>query len=126
MPEISEKELPQNLRALWLKALSAVQTGNHSYAISLLQSVLKDSPGFLRNGRKMLRKCEISVTGGAKKKSGLFGIPTSGLGLMKIQSHAKKDPEGTFPLIKRAGTESSPRRGQRPPLRHPRALGPVR
>jgi tetratricopeptide (TPR) repeat protein len=100
MPEISEKELPQNLRTLWLKALSAVQTDNHSYAISLLQAVLKDSPGFL-DGRKMLRKCEISETGGAKKKGGLFGIQTSGLGLMKIQSHAKKDPEGALPLIEK-------------------------
>jgi tetratricopeptide (TPR) repeat protein len=100
MPEISEKELPQNLRTLWLKALSAVQTNNQSYAISLLQAVLKDSPGFL-DGRKMLRKCEIAQTGGAKKKGGLFGIQTSGIGLMKIQAHSKKDPEGALPLIEK-------------------------
>ena len=100
MPEIFEKELPQNLRTLWLKALSAIQTDNHSYAVSLLQAVLKESPGFL-DGRKMLRKCELSISGGAKKKGGIFGIQTSGLGLMKLQSQAKKDPEGALPLIEK-------------------------
>ena len=45
MPEITEKELPQSQKALWLKALSAVQTQNHTYAISLIQAVLKDHPG---------------------------------------------------------------------------------
>ena len=100
MPEIAEKELPQNLKSLWLKALSAVQTGNLTYAISLLQAVLKDAPGYL-DGRKVLRNCEIQLAGAPKKKGGLFGIQTGGMGFMKLASHAKKDPEGTLPLIEK-------------------------
>ena len=98
MPEITEKELPLNLKPLWLKALSAVQTSNLSYGISLLQAVLKDSPGFLE-GRKMLRKCELQIAGGVKKKSGLFG--TGGMSVMKLAGPAKKDPLGTLPLIEK-------------------------
>ena len=100
MPEITEKELPPNLKPLWLKALSAVQTSNLPYGISLLQAVLKDSPGFLE-GRKMLRKCEFQIAGGIKKKGGLFGMQTGGMGVMKLASAAKKDPLGTLPLIEK-------------------------
>ena len=100
MPEITEKELPPNLKPLWLKALSAVQTSNLPYGISLLQAVLKDSPGFLE-GRKMLRKCEIQLAGGTKKKGGLFGMQGGGMGVMKLQGPAKKDPAGTLPLIEK-------------------------
>jgi tetratricopeptide (TPR) repeat protein len=100
MPEITEKELPPNLKPLWLKALSAVQTANLTYGISLLQAVLKDAPGFLE-GRKMLRKCELQIAGNAKKKGGLFGISGGGMGVMKLQGQAKKDPAGTLPLIEK-------------------------
>jgi tetratricopeptide (TPR) repeat protein len=100
MPEITEKELPTNLKPLWLKAISAIQTSNVEYAVSLLQGVVKDSPGFLE-GRKMLRKCELQLAGNTKKKSGLFGIQTGGMGVMKLQSQAKKDPLGTLPLIEK-------------------------
>jgi tetratricopeptide (TPR) repeat protein len=97
MPEITEKELPPNLKPLWLKALSAVQTANFTYGISLLQAVLKDAPGFL-DGRKMLRKCEFQVAGPPKKKTGLFGLQSGGT---KLASQAKKDPLGTIPLIEK-------------------------
>lgn len=100
MPEIIEKDLPLNLKPLWLKALSAVQTSNLAYGISLLQAVLKDCPGFLE-GRKLLRKCELQIAGGTKKKSGLFGLQTGAMGVMKIQSHAKKDPAGALHLIEK-------------------------
>ncbi len=100
MPEITEKELLPAIKPLWLKALSAIQISNLPYAVSLLQAVLKDSPGFL-DGRKLLRKCEIQITGGVKKKGGLFGIQTGGMGLMKLASQAKKDPVGTLPLIEK-------------------------
>ncbi|HEY8990564.1 MAG TPA: hypothetical protein VIM46_01185, partial [Luteolibacter sp.] len=89
MPEITEKDLPQSQKALWLKALSAVQTQNHAFAITLLQAILKDTPSFL-DGRKLLRKIEIQASGGAKKKGGLFGMQSGGLGAMKLQSQAKK------------------------------------
>jgi tetratricopeptide (TPR) repeat protein len=97
MPEITEKELPSNLKPLWLKAITAVQASNLDYAITLLQGVLKESPGFLE-GRKLLRKCELQQVGGVKKKGGLFG---GGMGAMKLQSQAKKDPQGTLPLIEK-------------------------
>ena len=100
MPEITEKELPPNLKPLWLKALSAVQTSNLTYGISLLQAVLKDAPGFLE-GRKMLRKCELQISGGTKKKAGLFGLQGGGMGTMKLAGQAKKDPAGTLPLIEK-------------------------
>ena len=100
MSEITEKELPSNLKPLWLKALSAVQTSNLTYGISLLQAVLKDSPGFLE-GRIMLRKCELQIAGATKKKGGLFGMSSGGMGVMKLQGQAKKDPAGTLPLIEK-------------------------
>jgi tetratricopeptide (TPR) repeat protein len=99
MPEISENELPSNVKPLWLKSLTAVQANNHAYAITLLQGVLKDNPGFLE-GRKLLRKCELITTGG-KKKTGLFGMQGGGVGIMKLQSAAKKDPLGTLQLIEK-------------------------
>lgn len=100
MSEITEKELPSSIKPLWLKAITAVQASNLEYAVSLLQGVLKESPGFL-DGRKMLRKCEIQLTGGVKKKGGLFGLSTGGMGVMKLQNQAKKDPLGTIPLIEK-------------------------
>jgi tetratricopeptide (TPR) repeat protein len=99
MPEITEKELPPNLKPLWLKAITAVQTANLTYGVSLLQAVLKDAPGFLE-GRKMLRKCEFQLAGNVKKKAGLFG-GGGGMGLMKLASASKKDPTGTIPLIEK-------------------------
>jgi tetratricopeptide (TPR) repeat protein len=100
MPEITEKELPPNLKPLWLKALTAVQTSNLAYGINLLQGVLKESPGFLE-GRKMLRECELKIAGNTKKKGGLFGMSGGGMGVMKLQGQAKKDPAGTLPLIEK-------------------------
>ncbi len=99
MPEITEKDLSATLKPLWLKALSAVQTSNLTYAISLLQAILKDAPGFLE-GRKLLRKVEVQHTGGGKKKSaGLFGMQSGGG--TKVAGQAKKDPAGALPLIEK-------------------------
>lgn len=101
MAEITEKELPANIKPLWLKALSAVQMNNLDYSVSLLQAILKDAPGFLE-GRKILRKCEIQLTGGAAgKKKGLFGMSSGGMSVMKLSSQAKKDPAATLPLIEK-------------------------
>jgi tetratricopeptide (TPR) repeat protein len=100
MLEITEKELPLNLKPLWLKALSAVQTSNLTYGVNLLQAVLKDCPEFLE-GRKMLRKCELQLTNGTKKKGGLFGLQTGSMGIMKLQSSAKKEPLATLPLVEK-------------------------
>ena len=92
--EITEAKLPQNLKTLWLKALSAVELQNHTYAISLVNAVLKDEPGFLA-GRQLARKCAIQVvaTSGKKKKSGgMSALLSGGMSSMKLASAAKKDP----------------------------------
>lgn len=101
MPEISEQELAPNVKALWLKALSAVQTNNHGYAVKLLQSVLKDAPFFLE-GRQVLRKCESIVQGGPKKAGGFLGVKTGGMGLMKVASQVKKDPLASLTVLEEA------------------------
>ena len=99
MPETTEAELAPNVKALWLKALTAAQTKNHGYAIKLIQSVIKDSPGFL-DGRKVLRKCAGNVTGGPTKKSKIFGMKTGGgLGTMKLSGQVKKDAAAALPAI---------------------------
>jgi tetratricopeptide (TPR) repeat protein len=99
MPEITDKELPQNVKAYWLKALSAIEVKNHAYAVTLLQAVIKDNPGFLQ-GRELLRKCEGILTGGPKKKQKIFGMESGGPG-MKLQSAVKKDPAGAVALIEK-------------------------
>lgn len=106
MPEITEAELPANAKPLWLKALTALQSTNHEYAITLLQAVLKESPSFL-DARKLLRKCEVQLYGSTHKKSSFFGIQTGGMSTMKLQSAAKKDPLGTIYLIEK-DLEKSP------------------
>lgn len=99
MPVITEKELPANLKQYWLKALTAIQSNNVGYAIPLIQPILKEYPEFLE-GRKVLRKCQLQVAGGERKK-GIFGLKTTGMGAMKLQSQAKKDPATTLPLIEK-------------------------
>ena len=95
MPIQTEKELSDNARALWLKALSAVELRNNGYAISLIQAVLKEAPGFL-DGRKRLRKVEIVATKG--KKSFLSGLSTASL---KGGSVMKKDPIAAMELAEK-------------------------
>lgn len=100
MTEITEKDLPTSIKPLWLKALTAVQTSNLLFGITLLQGVLKECPGFLP-GRKMLRQCELQLAGDTKKKKGLFGMSTGGGTSMKLSSQVKKDPAGSLPLIEK-------------------------
>jgi len=72
----TDKDLSENARGLWLKALSAVELRNYGYAVSLLQPVLKEAPEFL-DARKVLRKAEVQLNKG--KKSLFGGISTSGM-----------------------------------------------
>lgn len=96
--EVTDADLPKNLRDLVLKAKGAVEMKNFKYTISLMQAVLKETPGYVE-GRKLLRKSEIALSGG-KKKKGLFG-GGGGLGIMKLQGASKKDPIGTLELIEK-------------------------
>ena len=56
--EITDADLPKNLRDLVLKAKGAVEMKNFKYTISLLQAVLKEAPGYVE-GRKLLRKLKV-------------------------------------------------------------------
>jgi tetratricopeptide (TPR) repeat protein len=101
MPIISDKELSPEKRALWLKALSAVELRNYGYAISLIGAVLKEAPGFLE-GRKMLRRASIQASKG--RKSFLSGLSTASL---KGTSVMKKDPASAMEMAEKT-LESDP------------------
>lgn len=95
MPTITDKELSDEKRALWLKACSAFELRNYGYAISLLSAVLKEYPGFLE-GRRILRRAEIQATKG--RKSFLSGLSTASL---KGSSMLKKDPISAMELAEK-------------------------
>ncbi len=95
MPIQTEKELSDNARALWLKSLHAVELRNYGYAISLIQAILKEFPGFLE-GRKRLRKVEIIATKG--KKPFLSGLSTASI---KGAGMVKKDPLAAMELAEK-------------------------
>lgn len=101
MPIITDKELSAEKRALWLKAMSAVELRNYGYAISLISNVIKEFPGFLE-GRKVLRRAAIAATKG--KKSFLSGLSTASL---KGGGMIKKDPLAAMELAEKS-LESDP------------------
>jgi tetratricopeptide (TPR) repeat protein len=86
MAVTTEKDLNPNARNLWLRATTAIETRNFPYAISLIQAILKESPGFL-DGRKWLRRAELAATKGAKSR-----FSSSSIQVMKLQGGIKKDP----------------------------------
>jgi len=97
MAIITEKELTEPQRALFLKAKHANEIRNHGYAIQLMQSVLKQAPGFL-DGRKVLRAAALASQGG--KKSG-FSLAGTTLG-MTASSTLKKDPLAAIELAEKS------------------------
>src|SRR4051812_9155425 len=94
----SEKELGEQLRSHWLKAVAAIELRNFGYAISLLQGILKQEPEFL-TGRQLLRRAEVTKQKTAKKA--LFSVSTSALSIMKAQRELKKDPKHAVELIEK-------------------------
>ena len=96
MPVKTEKELSESLRALWLKAVSAIELRNFDYAISLLQEILKLEPEFL-TGRQLLRRTEATKSKSAKKS--FFSISTAPIGVMKAQREIKKDPRKAVEML---------------------------
>lgn len=85
----TEKDLPEQYRATWLKAMSAMQLRNFGYAVQLLQPLLKAHPDFL-TGRQLARKAAIAKNAG--KKGGLGGLSSASFSTMKVQGLIKKDP----------------------------------
>jgi tetratricopeptide (TPR) repeat protein len=100
----TEKELSEGLRALWLKAVAAIELRNFGYAISLLQEILRQEPEFL-TGRQLLRRAEVTKNKSAKK--GFFNISTASMGVMKAQRQLKKDPKRTVEMLEEV-LESEP------------------
>ena len=94
----TEKELSEAQRSHWLKAVAAVEMRNYSYAISLLQGVLKNEPEFL-TGRQVLRRAEVARLKAEKKK--FFNLSTASLGVMKAQRELKKDPKRAIELLEK-------------------------
>ena len=101
MPLKTEKELTENSRNNWNRAVSAVEIRNFGYAITLLQAVLKEAPEFLE-GRKMLRRAQINQTKG--KKNFFGGLSTLTL---KGPQLLKKDPLAALELAEKS-LESDP------------------
>jgi tetratricopeptide (TPR) repeat protein len=100
----TEKELSEQARAHWLKAVAAIELRNFGYAISLLQGILKLEPEFL-TGRQLLRRAE--VTKHKAEKKAFFNVSTSAITVMKAQRELKKDPKRAVEMIEKV-LESEP------------------
>jgi tetratricopeptide (TPR) repeat protein len=94
----SEKELSDQLRSHWLKAVAAIELRNFGYAISLLQGILRQEPEFL-TGRQLLRRAEVTRQKAARKA--FFNVSTSALSIMKAQRELKKDPKRAVESIEK-------------------------
>jgi tetratricopeptide (TPR) repeat protein len=94
----TEKELSEQLRGHWLKAVAAIELRNFGYAISLLQGILKQEPEFL-TGRQLLRRAEITKAK-AEKKS-FFNVSAAAISIMKAQRELKKDPKRAVEMIEK-------------------------
>jgi len=94
----NEKELSEALRALWLKAMGAIELRNFGYAISLLQEMLKQEPQFL-TGRELLRRAEVTKSKSAKKS--FFNISTASFTVMNAQRKIKNDPKRAVEILEK-------------------------
>jgi tetratricopeptide (TPR) repeat protein len=94
----TEKELSEPQRALWLKALAAMELRNLGYAISLLQGILRQEPEFL-TGRELLRRAEVTKQKAAKKS--FFNISTAPIAVMKAQREIKKEPRRAIEMVEK-------------------------
>src|SRR5437764_5239404 len=94
----TEKELSEDQRAHWLKAVAAIELRNFGYAISLLQGILRQEPQFL-TGRQMLRRTEVAKQRVVKKS--FFNISTAPIAVMKAQREIKKAPQRAVEMIEK-------------------------
>lgn len=94
----SEKDLPENQRASWLKAMSAMELRNYGYAVQLLQVVLRSHPEFLL-ARQLARKAAVAKSAG--KKGMLGGLSSASFSTMKVQSLVKKDPLAALDAVEK-------------------------
>jgi len=105
--DVRQTQLAPNLNKLFLKAESAMEVRNWSYAISLLQAVLAKEPGFLE-GRKRLRLAAV------KENEGKRGLKMGGesLKVMKLQTQVKKDPVKVIEALEREVLATDPYNAQ--------------
>ncbi|HEV2046355.1 MAG TPA: tetratricopeptide repeat protein [Chthoniobacterales bacterium] len=94
----TEKELNETQRSHWLKAVAAIEMRNFSYAISLLQGILKQEPEFL-TGRQLLRRTEVTKYKAVKKS--FFNISTAPIAVMKAQRELKKNPKRAVEMVEK-------------------------
>ncbi len=78
----TEKDLLPAKRAIFLKALSALELNNHNLVVSLLMPLVVEEPEFLA-GRKLLREAEVSRTRG---KSSFLKFSGGGISLGKSKA----------------------------------------
>jgi tetratricopeptide (TPR) repeat protein len=97
----TDQDLSPDARTIWQKARHAFDLHNYGYVVSLVQTILKETPDFLM-GRQMLRKAEIEATKG--KKSFLSGLSPAS---MKGASLVKKDPKAAMEFAEKQ-LESDP------------------
>lgn len=104
---VKQSQLAPNLQKLYLKAESAMELRNWSYAISLIQAILQKEPGFL-DGRKRLRLAAI------KENAGKRGMKLGGeaLKVMKMQSQVKKDPLAVMAALEKEVLATDPYNAQ--------------
>ncbi len=79
----TEKDLPAAQRNTYLKALGALELGNHSLVVTLLAPLVGEEPEFLA-GRKLLREAQILRSRGKSSFLGLSGSSIS-LGRSKVK-----------------------------------------
>lgn len=94
----NEKQLSDQLRGYWLKAVAAIELRNFGYAIELLQNLLRQEPEFL-TGRQMLRRA--AVTRVKSEKKSFFNLSASPLAVMKAQRELKRDPKKAIELVEK-------------------------
>jgi len=104
---VQESQLPGKLNKLYLKAESAMELRNWGYAISLLQAVLAQEPGFL-DGRRKLRLAAIKLNEG--KKSVKLGAEA--FKVLKMHSQVKKDPLAVIVALEKDVLASDPYNAQ--------------
>lgn len=101
--DVPQSKLAPNLGKLYLKAESAMELRNWSYAVSLLQAILVKEPGFL-DGRRRLRMAAV------KENEGKRGVKMGGeaLKVMKLQGQVKKDPLSVIVQLEKDVLASDP------------------
>ena len=115
--EVKQDELPDKLQKLYLKAESALELRNWDYAVSLIQAILKQEPGFL-DGRRALRLASVKANEGKK------GVKLGGeaLKVMKMQGQVKKDPLKVIEALEKEVLGSDPYNAQGNELLYDAAL----